>query len=121
MMRNKYLRFVLDEFGAVLYVYAGIDVRGDSTVAEVEEVLSIVAADKGRYLSGEWQVIRGEEGRVMELVERGVRQGNDPGEHPGSWFLTGAVRFSETEKTRFTALWDETKPGVMFKDRGGEE
>jgi len=32
----------------------------------------------------------------------------------------GAVRFSEAEKTRFTALWNEAKPVVMFKDRNGD-
>ena len=56
----------------------------------------------------------------MDLAERGVRRGSDPGEHPGSWFLTGAVSFSEAEKTRFSALWTDAKPGVIFKDRGGE-
>lgn len=121
MIRNKYLRFVLDRFGAVVYAYAGIDVRGDSTVAEVKEVLSIVAADKGSYFSGEWQVIWGEEGRVMDLADGEVRQGNDPGEHPGSWFLAGAVNFSEAENARFSALWAKAKPDVIFKGRGGEE
>ena len=57
----------------------------------------------------------------MELAERGVRRGSDPGEHPGSWFLAGAVSFSEAEKTRFSALWEKAKPDVIFKDRGEEE
>ena len=57
----------------------------------------------------------------MELAERGVRRGSDPGEHPGSWFLTGAVSFSEAEKARFNALWEKAKPDVIFKDRTGEE
>ena len=90
MMRNKYPRFVLDQFGAVVYAYAGIDVRGDK-------------------------------GRVMDLAERGVCLGSDPGEHPGSWFLAGAVSFSEAENTRFSALWEKAKPDVIFKDRGEEE
>ena len=57
----------------------------------------------------------------MELAERGVRRGNDPAEHPGSWFLASAVNFSEAEKTRFSALWEKARPDVIFKDRGGEE
>ncbi len=118
MMRNKYLRFILDEFGAMAYVFAGIDVRGDSSVVEVTEVLKIVAADKEHYLSGDWQVMRGEVGRVMEIAEMGVCRGSDPGEHPGSWFLAGSVSFSEAEKTRFSALWAKAKPDVIFKERG---
>ncbi len=121
MTRNKYLRFVLDQFGAVMYAYAGIDVRGDSSVAEVTEVLSVVVADENQFLSGDWQVVRGEEGRIMDLAERGVRRGSDPGEHPGSWFLTGAVSFSEAENNRFSGLWGEAMPDVIFKDRGEEE
>jgi len=57
---------------------------------------------------------------VADLASLGVRRGDDPEEHPGSWFLAGAVRFSEAEKTRFAALWNEAKPGVMFKDREEE-
>ena len=57
----------------------------------------------------------------MELAERGVRSGSDPGEHPGTWFLAGAVSFSEAENKRFSALWEKAKPDVIFKDRGGEE
>ena len=44
-----------------------------------------------------------------------------PARAPISWFLADAVRFSEAEKTRFASLWNEAKPGVMFKDRGEEE
>ena len=120
MARNKYLRFVLDEFGAESYAYGGIDLRGDSDEADVAEVLNVVAADAGRYISGDWRVTRDDDGRVADLASLGVRRGDDPEEHPGSWFLAGAVRFSEAEKTRFAALWDEAKPGVMFKDRSGE-
>lgn len=50
-----------------------------------------------------------------------VRLSSDPGEHPGSWFLAGAVSISEAEKNRFSALWEKAKPDVIFKDRGGEE
>ncbi len=55
------------------------------------------------------------------IADRGARHGNDPGDHPGSWFLAGAVSFSEAEKTRFSALWEKARPDVIFKDRGGEE
>ncbi len=120
MARNKYLRFVLEEFDAVAYVYGGIDLRGDSDTVEVAEVLNIVAADAQRYLSGDWRVTRGEDGRVANLAHMETCRGDDPAEHPGSWFLTGSVRFSETEKTRFAALWNEAKSGVMFRERGGE-
>ena len=53
----------------------------------------------------------------MELAERGVRSGSDPGEHPGTWFLAGAVSFFEAGKTRFSALWEKARPDVIFKDR----
>ncbi len=65
--------------------------------------------------------VRGEEGRIMDLAERGVRRGSDPAQQASAWFLSGSASFSETEKTRFRALWDEAKPGVMFKDRGEDE
>lgn len=55
------------------------------------------------------------------IADKGALHGNDPGEHPGSWFLSGAVNFSEAEKKRFSALWEKAKPDVIFKDRGGEE
>ncbi len=121
MMRNKYLRYVLDDFNAVAYAYGGIDLRGDSDVAEVAEVLSVSAADSEHYITGDWRVVRDEKGKVADLVHMGSRQGNDPEEHPGSWFLAGSVSFSEAEKTRFGALWNEEKSGVIFRDRGGEE
>ena len=57
---------------------------------------------------------------VMDLAEKGIRHGSDPGEHPGSWFLTGAVNFSETENARFNALWEKARPDVLFKDRKEE-
>lgn len=57
------------------------------------------------------------EERVMDLAEREVRRGSDPAEHPGSWFLAGAVSFSGAENTRFSALWEKARPDVIFKDR----
>jgi len=120
MMRNKYLRYVLDDFNAVAYAYGGIDLRGDSDTVEVAEVLNVVAADPERYISGDWRVVRDEKGKIADLAHIGNRQGDDPEEHPGSWFLAGSVSFSSLEKARFGALWDEAKPGVIFRNRNGE-
>jgi len=120
MMRNKYLRYILDDFNAVAYAYGGIDLRGDSDVAELAEVLNVAVADSERYITGEWRVVRDEDGKVADLAHLGTRQGNDPEEHPGTWFMAGSVSFSELEKSRFGALWNEAKPGVIFRNRKGE-
>lgn len=120
MIRNKYLRYILDELESVVYAYGGIDLRGDSDAAEVAEVLSVSAADSENYITGDWRVVRDEDGKVADLAHLGTRQGNDPEEHPGTWFMAGSVSFSALEKSRFGALWDEAKPGVIFRDRNRE-
>ena len=121
MIRNKFLRFVLDECNAVAYAYAGVEISGDSNLAQVEEVLNVVVADSHRYIIGAWQVIRREDGTVADLRHMGNTQGDDPENHPGSWLLCGSVSFPEAESAKFSALWNEVKPGVVFKDRNATD
>ncbi len=121
MVRNKFIRFVLDELKSVAYAYGSLDIRGESDEGELVELLDLVAADTERYITGSWQVIRCKDGRVSDMLHRGTREGTDTEKHPGSWFLTGSVRFSEAEKARYGALWDEAKAEVIFKDRNAAD
>jgi hypothetical protein len=121
MVRNKFMRFVLEEFSAIAYVYGSLDIRGDSEEGGVEEVLDIVAADTEHYISGSWRVIRDGESRVTGLEHIGTRDGDDPDKHSGSWFLSGSFRFTDAEHARFSALWQDAKPGVVFKDRNSND
>jgi len=117
MVRNKFIRFVLDENKSVVYAYGGLALRGDSEVGEIEEVLDVVAADSKQYIMGHWRVARGEDGKVAALQHLGTREGDDPEKHPGSWFLSGALRFSEAEQVKYGSIWNAAKPGVIFNDR----
>jgi hypothetical protein len=118
MVRNKFIRFVLDDFRAIAYVYGSLDIRGEG---ELEEVLDIVAADAAHYIAGSWLVIRDGEGKVTDLVDKGTREGDDTENHSGSWFLSGSVSFTDAEKVRYGALWQDAQPCVVFKDRNAEE
>ncbi|NTU92829.1 MAG: hypothetical protein HGB29_01270 [Chlorobiaceae bacterium] len=117
MVRNKYLRFVLDEHRSVAYAYGGLALRGDSDQGEIHEVLDVVAADAERYVMGQWRVRRGGCGEVSDLEHLGTKEGDDPEKHPGTWFLAGALRFTRTEQVRFGAIWQEAKAGVIFNTR----
>jgi hypothetical protein len=117
MVRNKFVRFVLDELKSVAYAYGSLDIRGESDEGELVELLDIVAADAEHYIAGSWQVIRGQDGRVADLLHRGSSEGDDTEQHSGSWFLAGSIRFSEVEKARYSAIWEEAKAGIIFNQR----
>jgi hypothetical protein len=121
MARNKFLRYVLDEHHAMAYAYGGLSLRGDSDLGEIEEIFDVVAADAKHYIKGHWKVIRGEDGRVSGLMPMGVREGDDPEKHPSSWFLAGAIRFTDAEKLKFGGLWEAAKAEALFKNRYSEE
>lgn len=121
MARNKYLRYVLDDHQSAAYAYGGLALRGDSDFGQIEEVLDVVAADATQYVMGHWQVIRGEGGKVTGLRPMGVSEGNDPEKHPGSWFLAGAIRFTDTEKQKYGNLWEQAMPSVMFNNRNASQ
>lgn len=70
MVRNKFIRFVLEEMQSVAYAYGSLDIRGESDEGELVELLDVVAADMERYITGSWQVIRGQDGRVTDLLHR---------------------------------------------------
>lgn len=120
MARNKYLRFVLDEHQSVVYAYGTLALRGDSDLGEIEEVLDVVAANAKQYIMGHWKVIRGEGGKVTALKPMGVREGDDPEKYPSSWFLAGAIKFSDAEKLKYGSIWEEAKAEVLFHDRNSE-
>ena len=122
MARNKYLRFVLNDHRSVVYAYGGLALRGDSDLGEIEEVLDVVAASAEHYILGQWKVIRGEDNRLTGLKPMGVREGDgDLEKHPSTWFLAGAIRFSDAEKLKYGNLWKEAKADVLFHDRSAME
>jgi hypothetical protein len=121
MARNKYIRFVLDENRSIAYAYGGLALRGDSDLGEIEEVLDIVAADSKRYIMGHWRVIRGSEGQMIGLQHMGTSEGDDPEKHPSTWFLAGAIRFTESEELKYGRLWEQAKPDVIFNDRNAAD
>jgi len=117
MARNKYLRFVLDEHQSVAYAYGGLALRGESDLGEIEAVLDVVAADSTQYVMGHWRVFRDADGKVTGLKSMGTSEGNDPDKHPSSWFLAGAIRFTETERVKYGGIWEHAKSEVIFNDR----
>jgi hypothetical protein len=64
LVRNKYLRYILDEHHSAVYAYGVLALRGDSDMGEIEEVLDVVAANAEHYIMGHGKVIRGENGNV---------------------------------------------------------
>jgi hypothetical protein len=121
MARNKYIRYILDELLSIAYAYGGVALRGDSDIGELEEILDVVAADANHYIMGHWLVIRDEMGNIATLEHMGTSEGDDPEKHPAAWYLAGAIRFNETEKSRYADLWAGAKPYVTFTDRNSED
>jgi hypothetical protein len=117
MSRNKYLRFVLDEHRSIAYAYGGLALRGDSDLGEIEEVLDVVAADSKQYVLGHWRVFRGEDGKVTGLKPMGTSEGNDPEKHSSSWFLAGAIRFTDNERVKYGGIWEQARSEVIIKER----
>ncbi len=117
MVRNKYIRFVLEEHHSAAYAYGGLALRGDGDMGAIEEVLDVVAADSKHYIMGHWRVIRGEGGNVADLQHLGTTEGDDPEKQPGTWFLAGSIRFTDAEKVRYGTIWEDAKPKVIFSDR----
>jgi hypothetical protein len=120
LVRNKYLRFILDERQSAVYAYGGVALRGDSDLGEIEEVLDVVAANTEHYIMGHWKVIRGENGKVSGLKPMGISEGDDLEKHSSTWFLAGAIKFSDAEKLKYAGIWEEAKPEVLFHDRNSE-
>jgi hypothetical protein len=121
MARNKYLRFVLDEHRSIAYAYGGLALRGDSDLGEIEEVLDVVAADSKQYVMGHWRVFRNADGKVTGLKPMGRREGNDPDKHPSSWFLAGAIRYTDAERLKYGGIWGAAISEVIFNDRNSFE
>ncbi|NTW11502.1 MAG: hypothetical protein HGA26_09115 [Chlorobiaceae bacterium] len=121
MARNKYIRFVLNVHNAIAYAYGGLALRGDSDIGEIEEVLDVVAADAKHYIMGHWRVVRDEEGKIVGLEHMGTGKGDDPENHPASWFLSGAIRFNESEIIKYGDIWAAAKPYVTFIGREADE
>jgi hypothetical protein len=115
--RNKYIRFVLNEHHSSAYAYGGIALRGDNDPGEIEEVLDVVTADSDHYCMGRWRVMRGEQGEVSALVPMGFREGDDPEKHQATWYLAGSIRFTDSERQKYGALWEADRPAVIFRDR----
>lgn len=120
LVRNKYLRYILDEHHSAVYAYGGLALRGDSDMGEIEEVLDVVAANAEYYIMGHWKVIRGDNGKVSGLKPMGVSEGDDLEKHSSTWFLAGAIRFTDTEKLKYGGIWEEAKAEVLFHDRNSE-
>ena len=120
MARNKYIRYILDEHKAVAYAYGGVALRGDSDTGEVREILDIVAADAKHFILGHWRVYRSDEGGIEGLEYLGTSEGDDPEQHPAAWYLAGAIRFNESEKSRYGTLWSDSKSCVTYTGRNRE-
>lgn len=117
MARSKYLSYLLVDQGSVAYACGGTVLKGDSDQGEIEEVLEVVAADSRRYFVGQWRVFRDDVGRIAGLRHLGTRAGDDPEKHPSSWFLTGAIRFTEAERVRFGEMLKNDRSELIFSDR----
>ncbi|NTU52876.1 MAG: hypothetical protein HGA97_04070 [Chlorobiaceae bacterium] len=120
LVRNKYIRFVLHEHHSKVYAYGGVALRGDSEFGEIEEVLDVVTADSTSYLIGHWRVLREEGGLLTGLQSMGIHEGDDLEKYPGTWFLAGAITFTDAERIKYGALWEQSKPEAMFTDRNAD-
>jgi hypothetical protein len=70
---------------------------------------------------GHWKLIRGEEGDVTTLMLVGRIEGDDTQKCPASWFLCGAIRFTDAEKLKYGNFWEEAQGGKLFSDRNSME
>ena len=104
--KDKLIRYVLQTEGAERYLYATVIRIEDDESGKVSERVLLISAAADEYVGGDWAVIRAADG-AMTLKPLGEWSGHNPGQMPGTWFLTDAVVVEPEERPRYAALWAE--------------
>ncbi len=104
--KDKLIRHVLQTEGAERYLYATVIRVEEDDSGKVNERVLLICAAADDYVGGDWTVIRAADGAVT-LKPLGEWSGHDPGQMPGTWFLTDAVVVEPEERSRYAALWME--------------
>lgn len=116
--RNKLIRYMLELERAEQYVYATPVRVEDEETGKISEQVLIVCATADDYVGGSWNVVRAADGEIT-LKSLGEWSGQDPGQTPGTWFLTSMIVLEPDERARYAALWAELreKDAVRGADR----
>lgn len=104
--KDKLIRHVLQAEGVERYLYATVIRIEDDDSGKVSERVLLICAAADEYVGGDWAVIRAADGAIA-LKPLGEWSGHDPGQMPGTWFLTDAVVVEPEERPRYAALWAE--------------
>ena len=104
--KDKLIKCALEVEGAERYVYATHIRVEDEEIHKVDERVLIVCATADRYIGGDWSVARAADGAIT-LKPLGEWSGQDPGQTPGTWFLTDTILLEPDERARYTAMWAE--------------
>ena len=115
--KDKLIRYVLQTEGAERYLYATVIRIEDDDSGKVSERVLLISAAADEYVGGDWAVIRAADGS-MTLKPLGEWSGHDPGQTPGTWFLTDAVVVEPAERSRYAALWAEQGGTVKVGQAG---
>ena len=104
--KDKLIRHVLQTEGAERYLYATVLRIEEENSGKVSERVLLICAATDEYVGGDWTVVRTADG-AMSLKPLGEWSGNNPGQTPGTWFLTDTVVVEPAERPRYAALWVE--------------
>lgn len=106
--KDKLIKCGLEIEDADCYVYATHIRIEDEESHKVDERVLIVCATADHYIGGDWSVARAANGAIT-LKPLGEWSGQDPGQTPGTWFLTDTVVLEPDERARYAAMWAELR------------
>ena len=106
--KDKLIKYVLEAEGADHYAYATSVRVEDEESGKVSEQVLIVCASAEDYIGGSWNVIHAADGAIL-LKPLGEWSGRDPGQTPGTWFLTDTIVLNEEERAHYAALRAELR------------
>ncbi|HRD50195.1 MAG TPA: hypothetical protein PL166_11445 [Candidatus Contendobacter sp.] len=115
--KDKLIKYILETEGAECYAYATPVRVEDQETGKVNEQVLIVCASAEDYIGGSWTVAHAAEGAIS-LKPLGEWSGRDPGQTPGTWFLTDAIVVNEGEKAYYAALRTELREKGAVGDAG---
>ena len=116
--KDKLIKYVLETEGADHYVYATQVRVEDQESGKVSEQVLIVCASAEEYVGGSWTVVHAADGAIS-LKPLGEWSGRDPGQTPGTWFLTDTVVLEEGERPHYAELWAELREKGAIGESNG--
>ena len=116
--KDKLIKCALEIEGADRYVYATHIRVEDEEIHKIDERVLIVCATADRYVGGDWGITRAADGTIA-LKPLGEWAGQDPGQTPGTWFLTDMILLEPDERARYAAMWATLREQGAVRDTSG--